>query len=102
MNNNVTIGVPFQFTCTPFIPAGSALGAGNVPQWAASDSNVALTPSADGLTVNGLVNVGASNFTLKVTGVNADASVAETDTSVTVGQPAAPNVTGFTVAQTQG
>jgi len=63
----------FQVSLTP---AGSVLKTGSVPAWAASDSTVTVTPSADGFTV--VVGVpasdSASSFDLRVTATSVDAS----------------------------
>ena len=88
-------------------PPNGALAVGEVPKWTANDTSIIVTPSADGLTCEAAVPVGATaaSFDLEITAVSADASVgtvkaAHTITIVQPPPPPPPALTAIDFVQT--
>ena len=105
-NFSIVAGTNGTFTAV-LTPPNGALAAGEVPKWAASDTSVIVTPSADGLTCEAAVPVGvtAVNFDFDIVGVSADASVGiltskHTITIVQPPPPPPPALTAIDFAQT--
>jgi hypothetical protein len=92
------------YTATP-VPAGTFPAPGNLPVWTSSDTvNAPVTADATGLI--GTVNIPATAvvgtaFTLTVTYTNADGTVATGTLTQTIVAAPSPDITGFTIAQTQ-
>lgn len=100
----ITAGQSGTFVATP-TPSGAVLPAGNIPSWASDQSSVALTPSADGLSVQAAVPADATFTTVNLTitaqplgdGSQPSATVAVPVTPIVVPPP---QVTGFDISQT--
>ena len=92
------------YTATPD-QAGTFPAPGNLPVWTSSDTvNAPVTADATGLI--GTVNIPATAvvgtaFTLTVTYTNADGTVATGTLAQTIVAAPSPDITGFTIAQTQ-
>ena len=93
MNFSIVAGTTGSFAAV-LTPAGGAQAAGTFPQWSASDPNVALNPSADGLTCDVAVPLSdtAASFDLKVSAVSSDPAVGTVSAThtITVTQPTPP------------
>lgn len=99
----IQAGASGKFQVTP-LPAGSALQAGAVPSWQASDASVVLTPAADGLTVDAAVpaTFTGSVFDLQCSAVSSDGTTLTATASVPVtpaGPPPPPPATSLQIDQ---
>jgi len=103
--NGIPVGGSGHFTAAPIAGPGlpGALQPGNVPAWTADDSNVTITPAADGLSA--VISVAAgdtgTSFNLTVSGVSSNGNPISTSVSVPIlPAPPPPPATGFDIEQT--
>ncbi len=85
-------------------PPNGAQAPNSVPQWAASDPSISLSPSGDGLKCDAAVPAGftAPTFDLNLQALSSDANIGTVRVShtITVNQPAPGPLTAIDFAQT--
>lgn len=111
MNFSVVAGASASFEGI-FTPANGAQKAGTVPQWAASDPNIVLSPSADGTSCQVQTSPGTTDTSFVLTmsatssdptqGTNGVLSVSHTIAVTQPPPPPPPALTGVDFQQTAG